>query len=99
MIFGRLACLTCIDAIPTTTALRAFIRRAVPNCPGSRYLPARANAQAAVAAYNWEPEADCYLPAAVIVFTFEGAQVKDMTSFATPKIFSRFDLPAQLPAR
>jgi RNA polymerase sigma-70 factor (ECF subfamily) len=75
-----------------------FVRRAIPNCPGSRYLPAHANAQAAVAAYNWEPEAGCYLPAAVIVFTFEGVRVTDMTSFATPDIFPRFDLPAQLSA-
>jgi RNA polymerase sigma-70 factor, ECF subfamily len=46
-----------------------------------RILPARANGQPALAFYTWDPEAESYLPFALNVFTFRGAQISDVTAF------------------
>jgi RNA polymerase sigma-70 factor, ECF subfamily len=46
-----------------------------------RILPARANGQPALAFYTWDPEAESYLPFALNVVTFRGAQISDVTAF------------------
>ena len=65
--------------------------------PAHRYLPTRANGQAASAAYRWNPDKGSYVAEALEVLTFEGDQVKEMTAFMTPELFPRFGLPNELP--
>jgi RNA polymerase sigma-70 factor, ECF subfamily len=66
--------------------------------PVHRYLPTRANAQAANAAYRWHPEADCYVAEALEILTLEGGgRVTRMAAFMTPELFQRFGLPERLP--
>ena len=65
--------------------------------PVHRYLPARANGQAANAAYRWDPDTERYIAEALEVLTLEGTRVKQMTAFMTPEVFPRFGLPAELP--
>jgi RNA polymerase sigma-70 factor, ECF subfamily len=65
--------------------------------PVHRYLPARANGQAANAAYRWDPDRSRYVAEALEVLTLEGSLVKEMTAFMMPELFSRFDLPDDLP--
>src|SRR3954449_8759717 len=48
-----------------------------------RHVPARANAQAAIAAYTWSDEESAYLPFALDVLTFEGDRIKEVTAFIT----------------
>ena len=66
--------------------------------PVHRYLPARANAQAANAAYRWDPIKGSYVAEALEVLTLEGTRVKQMTAFMMPEVFERFGLPGELPA-
>jgi hypothetical protein len=65
--------------------------------PFHRYLPTRANGQAANAAYRCDAEKGSYVAEALEVLTLEGAQVKEMTAFMMPAIFHRFGLPDELP--
>src|SRR5215510_9038955 len=65
--------------------------------PVHRYLPTRANGQAANAAYRWDAQKGSYVAEALEVLTLEGARVKAMTAFMTPAVFRRFGLPDQLP--
>ena len=54
-----------------------------------RHLPARANGQAAVGSYCWHEGEQAYLPFALDVFTLDGAQIKEVTSFITRSPISR----------
>jgi len=65
--------------------------------PVHRYLPTRANGQAANAAYRWDPAKGSYVAEALELLTLEGAQVKEMTAFMAPELFPRFGLPDELP--
>jgi RNA polymerase sigma-70 factor, ECF subfamily len=65
--------------------------------PVHRYLPTRANGQAANAAYRWDPQTGSYVAEALELLTLEGAQVKEMTAFMAPELFARFGLPEELP--
>jgi len=65
--------------------------------PSHRYLPTRANGQAANAAYRWDPQTGSYVAEALELLTLEGAQVKEMTAFMAPELFARFGLPDELP--
>jgi RNA polymerase sigma-70 factor, ECF subfamily len=64
--------------------------------PVHRYLPVRANGQAASAAYRWDPDLGRYVAEALEVLTLAGVQVKAMTAFMTPGLFQRFGLPTQI---
>jgi RNA polymerase sigma-70 factor (ECF subfamily) len=64
-----------------------------------RYVPTRANGQAANAAYRWNPETGQYHAEALEVLTLHGTQVKEMTAFITPQLFPHFCLPETLPPR
>ncbi len=46
-----------------------------------RIVPARANAQPALAFYAWEEEQGGYLPFALNVLTLRGTQISDVTAF------------------
>ena len=65
--------------------------------PVHRYLPTRANGQAANAAYRWNEQRGCYVAEALEVLTLESERVKAMTAFMMPEVFSQFDLPSELP--
>jgi RNA polymerase sigma-70 factor, ECF subfamily len=65
--------------------------------PVHRYLPARANGQAANASYRWHPHRSRYVAEALEVLTLEGAMVKEMTAFMMPEVFSHFGPPDEFP--
>ena len=64
--------------------------------PVHRYLPTRANGQAANATYRWDPNGSRFVAEALEVLTLEGSVVKGMTAFMMPQLFSRFGLPDDL---
>ena len=64
--------------------------------PRLRYVPTRANGQAAVAWYVWRPQDESYVATSLEVLTLAGARVKDITAFAFPELFPRFGLPEAL---
>jgi RNA polymerase sigma-70 factor (ECF subfamily) len=62
-----------------------------------RYVPARANGQVATAAYIWRDGEEAYLPFSLNVLSFEGEQIKEVTSFLNreikgtdPEYYARF---------
>ncbi len=65
--------------------------------PVHRYLPIRANGQAANAAYRWDAQSRTYVAQALEVLTLDGALVKEMTAFMMPEVFPLFGLPGELP--
>jgi hypothetical protein len=65
--------------------------------PVHRYLPARANGQAANASYRWHPHRSRYVAEALEVLTLEGAMVKEMTAFMMPEVFSQLRSPGRVP--
>jgi RNA polymerase sigma-70 factor, ECF subfamily len=65
--------------------------------PRLRYVQRRASGQPAVGWYIWDADRKTYVPAALEVLTLEGAQVKEIVAFASPELFPRFGLPAELP--
>ena len=64
--------------------------------PVHRYVPTRANGQAANAAYRWDAQKGSYLAEALEVLSLEGTRVKEMTAFMMPEVFQRFGLPVEL---
>jgi RNA polymerase sigma-70 factor, ECF subfamily len=54
-----------------------------------RQHPARANGQAAVGSYAWDPEDESYLPFSLDVLTLDGAQITEIVSFITRSTLSR----------
>jgi len=65
--------------------------------PVHRYIPLRANGQAANAAYRWNVRSDSYEAEALEVLTMEDTRVKAMTAFMMPEVFPLFGLPNELP--
>jgi RNA polymerase sigma-70 factor (ECF subfamily) len=76
-------------------AVIAFI--ASTGKPRLRHVATRANGQPAVAWYVWRPQRASYLPTSIEVLTLEGEQVKQITAFASPRLFASFALPPKLP--
>ena len=64
--------------------------------PVHRYIPLRANGQAANAAYRWNVRSASYEAEALEVLTLEGARVNAMTAFMMPEVFPLFGLPSEL---
>jgi len=62
-----------------------------------RVLPARANAQPAVATYSWDTAQRRYLPTVLQVLTLAGGEISEITGFVDPSVFTGFGLPASLP--
>jgi len=73
-----------------------FAKAAVEFCAEARTVPARANGQVAIAYYQLDADSGRFAPAAIDVLSFEGAQIKEITAFVTPRIFPRFGLPPEL---
>jgi RNA polymerase sigma-70 factor (ECF subfamily) len=65
--------------------------------PDLRHVVTQANGQPAVAWYVWTPARNAYRPTALEVLGLDGPHVKDITAFASPELFPRFGLPAELP--
>jgi RNA polymerase sigma-70 factor (ECF subfamily) len=65
--------------------------------PHLRCLPTWANGQLALGCYKLRPETRSYLPIALDVLTLRGDLIAGVTAFRTPTLFSRFNLPQQLP--
>jgi RNA polymerase sigma-70 factor, ECF subfamily len=63
-----------------------------------RHLPTHASGQLAVGCYLWRAEEKQYAASVLDVLTLRGDRIAEVTAFITPRIFSRFGLPAQLPA-
>jgi hypothetical protein len=61
-----------------------------------RHLVTRANGQPAIGWYAWHRETGTYAPAALEVLGIEGVRVREITAFASPRLFARFGLPAAL---
>jgi RNA polymerase sigma-70 factor, ECF subfamily len=67
--------------------------------PVHRYIPLRANGQAANAAYRWDERKASYVAEAIEVLTLDGVSIKAMTAFMMPELFPLFGLPDELPRR
>lgn len=65
--------------------------------PQLRYVPTRANGQAAIGWYMLDAQQESYVATSLEVLTLDGARVKEITAFAFPDLFPRFGLPAELP--
>ena len=76
--------------------IAGFAKTALDACPEGRKVFTRANGQLASAHYSLDADSGRYLPAAIDVYTFEGAQIKEITAFVSPEVFPRFELPAEL---
>ena len=76
--------------------IAGFANAHVDECPETRMVPARANAQPAVAAYSLNAETGRYTASAIDVLTLDGALIKEITGFVTPEIFGGFGLPDEL---
>ena len=61
-----------------------------------RLVPTWANGQLAFGAYRWDPEAGSYRPAILDVLTLRDGSIADVTAWATPGLFERFGLPAEI---
>jgi RNA polymerase sigma-70 factor (ECF subfamily) len=66
--------------------------------PDLRYLPARANAQPAVAWYVREPSDSVYRPASLEVLDHDGERITAITAFASGALVVRLGLPDGLEA-
>jgi hypothetical protein len=61
-----------------------------------RGVTAGANGQPAIGWYGWESSRSAYVPAALEVLDIEGARVRQITAFASPQLYPRFGLPAEV---
>lgn len=89
------------DWVQGRQAIRQFVERNVLHGEASgrwRLVATRANAAPAFAWYRRGADGRTYDPFAIQVVTIRGDLVADATTFAFPKLFPAFDLPAQLPA-
>jgi RNA polymerase sigma-70 factor, ECF subfamily len=93
-------------------AIREFLTR-YPLTERWKHHPARANGQLAVGCYLFAQERGCYVPAVIDVLTLDGQKITAVTGFHAAEtlqpphsqawitgaeFFSRFRLPAELPA-
>jgi RNA polymerase sigma-70 factor, ECF subfamily len=79
-------------------AIAGFAKTAHGVCGESWNLPTRANGQLAIASYSLDTATGRDEAVAIGVFTFDGAVIKEITSFVTPEVFPSFGLtPALAP--
>jgi RNA polymerase sigma-70 factor (ECF subfamily) len=64
-----------------------------------RHVPARANGQLAVGCYMWDVKRGIYVATVLDVLTVRVDRIREVTSFITPEVFTRFGLPDELSAR
>ena len=79
------------DAIAGFLAAGPFTRR-------WRHVPTRANGQAAVGCYMWDPERGRFEGEVIDVLTLHDGRIAAITAFIDPALFPRFGLPAHLPS-
>jgi RNA polymerase sigma-70 factor, ECF subfamily len=77
-------------------AIAGFAKTAQGVCSESRNVATRANGQHAIASYSLDSATGRDEAVAIGVFTFEGAVIKEITSFVTPEVFPKFGLPPAL---
>jgi RNA polymerase sigma-70 factor, ECF subfamily len=61
-----------------------------------QHVAIRANGQAAIAWYVWDPDRETYTPSSLEVITIEAAGIGQITAFVMPELFPRFALPDEL---
>lgn len=66
--------------------------------PGLRHIETRANGQPAIGWYLWDEDEERFAAAAIEVYSFAGERLSQITAFASPELFGRFNLPAKLAA-
>ena len=64
-----------------------------------RLVPTRANGQPAFGTYLWNAQRGSFLPSEILVLTFAGPKIAEITAFRSPEPFERFGLPAALDPR
>jgi len=79
-------------------AVAGFLRD-FPLASGNRSLlvPAGVNGQLAFGHYLWDVDTQTYVSHGVNVLTLRGTRIADITTFLTPEVFGRLDLPEKLP--
>jgi RNA polymerase sigma-70 factor, ECF subfamily len=65
-------------------------------CAATRGFPIWANGQIGYAFYALDDETGRFKAQAIDVFTLDGDQIREITAFVIPELFSRFGLPAEL---
>ncbi len=75
-------------------AIADFLPRG-PLAMRRRFLPVRANAQAAFGTYRWVAAEERFVANAIHVLTLRGASIADVTCFISPAVFPAFGLPEQ----
>ncbi len=63
-----------------------------------RVVPTIANGQPAFGTYSWVEDAGAHMPTVLQVLTLRGERIAEITGFVSPGVFTRFGLPASLPA-
>jgi len=63
-----------------------------------RHVPARANGQLAIGCYMWDVSRGKYVGTVLDVLTVRVDHIREVTSFITPEVFTRFGLPDELSA-
>jgi hypothetical protein len=61
-----------------------------------RLLEARANGSPAFGAYTRAPTADRFVAFALLAITADGRLITRIDAFSDPRVFARFELPAEL---
>jgi RNA polymerase sigma-70 factor, ECF subfamily len=64
-----------------------------------RVVPTQANGQPAFGHYLWREAARTFLPSEVVVLSFDGDHISELTIFRDPELLAQFDLPAALDPR
>ena len=62
-----------------------------------KLIPTRANGQIAFGLYRLNPSAGGYTPYAIQVLTFTDGQIADITTFRSPGLAAKFELPELIP--
>ncbi len=60
-----------------------------------RLAPAHANGQVAFGQYLWDPATNAFTAHGIVVLTFAGEQIAELTAFLEPRGFARFGLHEQ----
>jgi RNA polymerase sigma-70 factor (ECF subfamily) len=79
-------------------AIVGFAPTAATVCGPSRTIATHANGQPGVAFYSLDAATGRYAASAIGIFTFDGAAIKEITTFAFPEVFAQFGLPPVFPS-
>jgi RNA polymerase sigma-70 factor, ECF subfamily len=62
----------------------------------SLLVPAGVSGQLAFGHYFWDAPRECFAGHGITVLTLRGARIADITTFLSPEVFGRLDLPGEL---